>query len=170
MQLVGLIKNLYFAVRFYFMTINPVMIQDKLNDAAFKYYLSDADRESPDGVWIYKIVKPMPLGLSPAKQIDHIYQFAYLYDCNDAMAKMYGCEHAEEFIGKRLSETLPHTEQNIEFLLAFINSGYILAGAESQEIDEQGRTKHFLNTFKGILEDGFLTGTIGFQKDIIPKR
>ena len=40
------------------------------------------------------------------KQVDHFYRHAYLAECNDVVARMYGFTRAEEIVGARLTSFL----------------------------------------------------------------
>jgi PAS domain S-box-containing protein len=83
------------------------------------------------------------------------------------MAKQYGFRAADEIIGVRLSDLLVADDpKNVEFLKAFIESGYHLSEAESHEKDAQGNDRYFLNNFVGVVENGFLMRAWGTQRDI----
>src|SRR6185369_3354232 len=47
---------------------------------------------NPDGMWRIEFEKPIPLNLSEEQQIDRIYRFGYLAECNSALAKLAGAE------------------------------------------------------------------------------
>ncbi len=83
------------------------------------------------------------------------------------MAKMYGLESKEQLIGTPLRETLnPEDPRNIEYLRAFIESGYNLKNYESYEKDVHGKTHVFLNSLQGVMKDKHLIEAWGSQKDI----
>lgn len=112
--------------------------------------------QSTEGIWRFEAEDPVPTDLPVNEQIDLFYERARLAECNDAMARMYGYERAEDLAGSRLSELLPRSEQNVEYLEAFVRSGYRLTDAESQEVDRAGNAKFFLNNLTGVVEGGFL--------------
>src|ERR671926_478487 len=96
---------------------------------------------------------------------------AYLAECNYAMARMYGFSRPEELVGVRLGDLLPRSvPENVEYLRAFIRSGYRLTDAESQEVDRYGETKYFSNNLTGIVEEGFLVRAWGTQRDITERK
>ena len=119
--------------------------------------------EQPVGMWRIHLEKPISVHLSPAAQIDLMYQYAVLSECNDAMAKMYGLATASDLIGKRLGEMLPSNRHNLEYLSAFIANHYELKDAQSQETDHEGRLILITNNLQGVVENGYLTEAIGYQ-------
>ncbi|WP_341525333.1 PAS domain S-box protein [Nostoc sp. UHCC 0302] len=127
--------------------------------------------QSSEGIWRIELEEPIALDSSEEEQIQHFYKYAYLAECNNAMAQMYGFAHAEEIIGARLADFLiPSDPQNIAYLRNFIRSDYRLSDAESHEIDKQGNFKYFLNNLVGIVENGVLVRAWGTQRDITERK
>src|SRR5919202_961854 len=127
--------------------------------------------QSTEGIWRFELERPVPTDLSHDEQIECFYRYAYLGECNDAMARMYGFSRAEEIAGARLGGLLSSSvPENIEYLRSFIHSGYQLTDAESEEADRHGRTKYFSNTLTGIIEDGALVRAWGIQRDITERK
>ena len=127
--------------------------------------------QSSEGIWCFDLERPILVDLPDDEQVRQCYQSAYLAECNDAMARMYGMDSASQLRGARLGDLMPETDpHNISFLKAFIRSGYRLRDAESHEVDADGRPKHFLNNFFGIVEDGRLLRAWGVQRDVTEAR
>ncbi len=126
--------------------------------------------QSFEAIWRAELEQPLPIDTPEAEQLEHIYRYCVVGECNDAMARMYGYTHAAELIGKRFEELLPRTETNLAFLHAIISSGYRLIDAESQEVDKDGRTLYFLNNLVGIVEDERLLRVWGTQRDVTARR
>ncbi|MCX7594295.1 MAG: PAS domain S-box protein, partial [Fischerella sp.] len=127
--------------------------------------------QSSEGIWCFELDVPISLNSPEDEQIRLFYQYGYLKDCNDFMAKMYGFARAEEIIGARLEDFLPATDQhNIEYLRNFIRSGYRLIDAESHEVDRYGNSKYFLNNLVGVVENGVLVRAWGTQRDITERK
>src|SRR6185436_10596800 len=59
---------------------------------------------SSEAIWRYEIEQPIDVHLPVEAQVEALYQNSYLAECNDAMARLYGFERAEEVIGVRLRE------------------------------------------------------------------
>ena len=123
--------------------------------------------QSTEGIWRFELEEPLPTDLAPDEQIERFYRHGYLAECNDAMARMYGYARAEEIVGTRLGELLPHSvKENVDYLRAFVRSGYRLTDVESQEVDQHDTIKYFLNNLAGIVEEGLLVRAWGTQRDI----
>jgi signal transduction histidine kinase len=122
---------------------------------------------SSEAIWRFELEEPVPTSLSPDEQIDLYYRHGYLAECNEAMARMYGFSSPEEVIGARLGDMVVRDKpENIEFLRAFIASGYRLLDAESHEVDRDGNEKYFVNNFIAVVENGLLLRAWGTQRDV----
>src|SRR6266498_3027886 len=123
--------------------------------------------QTAEGIWRIELEQPLAPGLVEDAQIEHFYAHAVLAECNDAMARMYGHQHAADFVGARLEDLLPRSDpHNVEYLRAFIRSGYRLTDAESHGRSRDGEERYFLNSLVGIVEDGRLLRAWGTQRDI----
>ncbi len=126
---------------------------------------------SSEGIWRFEGEPPLDTGLPIDEQIDLLFERSRLAECNDAMARMYGYERAQEIVGARLEDLLPRSNpRNIEFLRAFIQAGYKLSDAESYEFDQAGQPKCFSNSLTGIVKDGKLLRAWGTQRDITERK
>ncbi|QIN78560.1 PAS domain S-box protein [Rubrobacter marinus] len=127
--------------------------------------------QSTEGIWRMEVGTPVPVDLHEDEQIELFYRHGYLAECNDAAARMYGYERAEDLIGARPGDLLPRSEpSNLEFLRACVRSGYALSDAPSVETDREGNVKYFLNNLTGIVEDGRVTRVWGTQRDVTGTR
>jgi len=127
--------------------------------------------QSSEGIWRFELEQPLSTDLSEDEQIQHLYQYGYLAECNNAMAQMYGFTCAEEIVGARLADFLISSDpDNIEYLRSFVRSGYRLNDAESHGLDKQGGSKYFLNNLVGIVENGVLVRAWGSQRDITERK
>jgi PAS domain S-box-containing protein len=122
---------------------------------------------STEGIWRIESKQPIDTSLALNEQIQLIYKNAYLAECNDAMARMYGHDKAEEILGERISNLMLIGDPvNIASAKAFIRNRYRLRNAESVEVDKDGGKKYFMSNLIGIVENGFLIGAWGIQQDI----
>lgn len=122
---------------------------------------------SSEGIWRIELEKPLSVKTPIKKQLDHFYQYSYLAECNDAMARMYGLRYTKEIIGARLGDLLIRTdEKNTKYLTDFITSGYKLQNRESYELDKLGNRRVFLNNLVGSVKQGNLVRAWGTQRDI----
>lgn len=123
--------------------------------------------QSSEAIWRIELDAPIFVRLPPDDQIELFYRDAFLAECNQAMADMYGYDSPKEINGVRLGELLVReNENNIQYLRAFISSNYRLENAESHEIDRYGNPKFFLNNLIGVVEGDFLVRAWGTQRDI----
>jgi hypothetical protein len=124
-----------------------------------------------EATWRFHHEKPLDITLPEDEQVEHLYLYSVLAECNDAFARMYGFRAAVEVIGTRLVVFCPPSNpENIAYLRSFIRSGYRLEDAQSQEIDRYGNAKYFINNLVGIFERGQLVGAWGTQRDITEQK
>ena len=127
-------------------------------------------RQSTEGIWRFELEKPISLNISAEDQVDHFFQDAYLAECNDAMAQMYGYQHSEELKDFQLADFFPRDADTEAYFNLFIESGYRVENAESKEVDRYGETRYFSNNFVGIMENGMLLRAWGTQRDITAQK
>jgi PAS domain S-box-containing protein len=126
---------------------------------------------SSEGIWRFELEQPVPVTLPVDDQIDLFYQFAYLAECNNAMARMYGYDSADQILGARLNDLLPKSNpKNIAYLHALYASGYSLNDVESSELDRYGNPKVILNNLSAIVENGQIVRAWGTQRDITAQK
>ncbi|HMC97904.1 MAG TPA: PAS domain-containing sensor histidine kinase, partial [Flavobacteriales bacterium] len=127
-------------------------------------------QNSSEGIWLCELARPMPIGLPLSAALDWVYEHAYMAECNDAMAKMYGYIMGSELVGARLGDLLPRTPENEAYLGAFMAAGYKLNDGQSEERDKDGNTVYFSNNLVGIVENGALLRAWGTQVDITEQK
>ena len=123
-----------------------------------------------EGVWRFEIEQPIPMTLPVDDQIEQLYQFAYLAECNNAMARMYGYDSADQILGARLGDLMPKNPKNIDYFRALHANGYKLDDVESSELDRYGNPKVILNNLSGIIENGMIVRAWGTQRDITAQK
>ena len=122
--------------------------------------------QSTEGIWRCEVEEPFSTSLPVKEQLERIFQYAYMAECNDAMARMYGFRDAYDLMGLKLEKLMPQNEENLAYLTAFIESGYRLNDAESKELAVDGSLRYFLNNLTGIVENGNVVRAWGTQRDI----
>ena len=124
-----------------------------------------------EATWRFHHEKPLDITLPEDEQVEHLYLYSVLGECNDAFARMYGFRAAVDVIGTRLVVFCPPSDpENVAYLRSFIRSGYRLEDAESHEIDRHGNAKYFVNNLVGIFERGQLVGAWGTQRDVTEQK
>jgi signal transduction histidine kinase len=127
--------------------------------------------QSSEGIWRFEMEEPTPIDLPEDEQVDRFYRYAVLAECNVVLAQMYGMRDEREIVGHRLGQFLPATDpHNLKYLRNFVQSGYRMTGAESHEVDAEGKPKIFLNNLVGVVEDGKLVRAWGTQLDITEQK
>ena len=124
-----------------------------------------------EGIWCYAFEPPVPTSLPPAEQLQLAFERGRLVSCNDAMARMYGFDAAEDLAADPLSRRIPLTGNgNLDVLEAFIENGYRSTDVETVEYDRYGRPHRFSNNVIGMVQDGAMTRVWGTQIDVTEQR
>jgi len=119
-----------------------------------------------DSMWRIELEQPIPTDLPEDEQIEQIFQFGYLAECNDAMARQFGLERASQLAGYRIAELSTLTPESMrESMLQSIRSGYH-STLELSPLDHDGNRRHVLRTHWGIVEQGMLQRIWGTTRDI----
>jgi len=92
--------------------------------------------QSSEGIFRQDLDAPIPVDLPEDELVHRILYDSYLAECNDAAVKMYGLSSQQEFVGKRLTETLdPNDPHNVELTREYVRSGFRILERESHEVD-----------------------------------
>ena len=134
----------------------------KASDEKYKSFIQN----SSEGIWRIELKKPLDIKKPINEQIDWIYEYSYLAECNDAMAKMYGYKNSAFLLGKSINFLMPRSEINELYLRAFIENNYIIEDVESEEVGSEGQTLYFQNTLIGVIEEESLLRGWGVQRDL----
>lgn len=142
-------------------------IQSALRESEERY--RNFIEQSIEGVWLLAFDEPIPVDLSPEEQVRRIYQYGYIAECNDALARMYGYESSRELQGVRLVDEKAGEivdELNFQSTLKLVRDGYRSGNRETRETTRTGEIAYFLNNAVGIIKDNSLVGLWGTQLDI----
>lgn len=121
---------------------------------------------SSEAIWRFEMQEPLEVRLPLATQIDWLYQNAYLAECNDAMARLYGLDRAEDVIGAPIGDFISRSNPvNLATVTAFVSNNYRLHNTRSIRSDGKGVERHFLNSVIGFVVNGFLLRLWGTQRD-----
>ena len=128
-------------------------------------------KQSSEAIWRFEMDEPMPLDWPDERQVEYINEHAYLAECNDTCARMYGYDRSDELVGMRLSKLMPLSDSmNRKNLETFVRSGYRLFDSESRESDRSGNVHIILNNAVGIIENERFVRGWGTQRDVTDKR
>ncbi len=133
------------------------------NEENYRLFVS----QSSEGIFREEFGTPVSVDLPEDEMVRRILYNAYIAECNDALAAMYGASSGKELQGRYWKELAPPEEpQNIEMTRQFVRSGFRLLEHRSHEIDIHGNPKVFLNSVIGTVENGMLVRTWGIQRDV----
>jgi PAS domain S-box-containing protein len=118
---------------------------------------------SSEAIWRFEIERPIPVSLPVEEQIEMFYKYGYLAECNDAMARLYGHERAEDILGSRLTDFISPARE--DGLMAFVSNGYRLHNSRSVTPFRRAGEKYLATTVIGIVVNGFLLRVWGTQRD-----
>jgi len=126
---------------------------------------------SPDAMLRIEFERPIAIAQPAEQQIDQIYQYGYLAECNDALAHLYGVKSAEAMIGMRVGDLEPPSSPRFRNdLLSAIASSYQYTTVETKPRDWNGNQKYLLRSHCGIVENGLLLRIWGTLRDITALR
>ncbi|MCF8108664.1 MAG: PAS domain S-box protein, partial [Desulfohalobiaceae bacterium] len=125
-----------------------------------------------EGIYMLALGDPIAVNLTVEEQVEALYDRAYLAECNDAFARMYGLDSGSQLLGKRLEDFHGGRDHPVNRAEArkFIESGYQIANEETLEADLNGEERWFANTTVGIVEKGCLQSMWGTQTDITERK
>lgn len=124
-------------------------------------------QQSREGIWRVDIAEPIHIGAPIEEMVDYCYNNAWIAECNDAFARMYGFANAGDIIGIPLKKLLPpQNPENREYLTRFFSNGLKITDEISYETDADGREVVLLNNMTGIVEGEYSRRAWGVQRDI----
>jgi len=124
---------------------------------------------NPDAMWRIEFEEPIAINLPAEEQINKIYQYGYVAECNDATARLNGAETAEQLVGTRVGD-LPTTPHFREELQSAIRRRYQSTTVELQRLDQAGNPQYLLRSHWGIVENGSLLRIWGSTRNITELR
>ncbi len=115
-----------------------------------------------EAIFRLHLEQPISLDAPEEEQIEHYYRYAFVADCNDQAATVFGLANAAQLIGARLEMVSPRQDaEQMERLLAFVRAGHRFSQVERKL---GGRT--LLMTREGMIQDGKLWGAWVTGRDI----
>jgi PAS domain S-box-containing protein len=104
-------------------------------------------------MWRLELAQPVPLSLPEQEQIDMIYRFGYIAECNDAAARNAGRTSAEELVGLRIGDLAPQPDTKmLEEFRSALRSRFRLTTMEIRRTKD-GHPTYRLRSFFGIVDD-----------------
>lgn len=126
---------------------------------------------SSEGILRFGYKHPIPITLPVDEQLDLCYQSIYIAEGNNAFAKMYEYEKAEDMIGLTLSDLHNRDSEVTQTTMqTWIENCYSCQSLETVEIDRQGCQRYFLNSSSSTLKNGCVVSTWVSQVEITQLR
>jgi PAS domain S-box-containing protein len=123
------------------------------------------------GVIRYDGDPKLPIDWPECQQAEWLVDHVVVAECNDAYARMYGLDHAEEMLGASMSGHMSGTrEEKIARLTDFVRAGYRVTDFEVLDVDSHGREMWTSSTIIGVVEDRHLIYAWGLQRDITAEK
>jgi PAS domain-containing protein len=115
-----------------------------------------------EAIFRLDLEQPVALDAPEDEQIEHYYRYAYVADCNDQAAAVFGMASAAELIGARLELVSPRQDaEQMERLRVFIREGHHFS-----QVERPLGPRTLLMTREGIIADGKLWGAWVTGRDI----
>ena len=128
-------------------------------------------KQSTEGIWRVELKEAMHIYMPVEQMLTHCFKYAYIAECNDAFARTYGFQNAEEIIGSPLSKILPaDNPTNIDYLVRFFKNGFRAHDEISYELDRDGNELIFLNNMIGVIEGEYTSRSWGTQRNITSQK
>ena len=128
-------------------------------------------QQSTEGIWRIELDEAKAISTPIDEMIAYCMTNAYLAECNDAFAKMYGYESAEKIIGIPLHQLMPpENPENIEHLGKFFANNFKIEDELSYETDAAGNQLVFVNNMVGIIEGNYIKRAWGTQRNITQQK
>ncbi|MEO6253497.1 MAG: PAS domain S-box protein [Ferruginibacter sp.] len=122
---------------------------------------------STEGIWRIELKEAMDITAPLEELIEHCFSSAYIAECNDAYAQMYGFREAVELIGIPINKLWPiENAVTIKYITGFIKNGFKATEEISYEYNRNGEQVIFINTMVGIVDGDFLRRVWGTRRDI----
>ena len=128
-------------------------------------------QQSTEGIWRIELDQAISINTPVDEMVNYCLKNAYVAECNDAFAKMYGFEKSEDVIGIRLIQLMPEDNPaNVGYLYKFFSNNFKVVEEVSYEYDKDGNQLVFINHMQGIVENGFIKRAWGIQREITSQK
>ncbi len=127
--------------------------------------------QSFEGIYRIELLSPISTDLPVEEQLNLMYRYSYIAECNEVFSEMMGFRDTAEIAGKRISEIADTSGWDyFSNMKSFVAGGYRELNEESHERRKDGGDGYYLNNSVGIIEDGMLHRIWGTRQDITEKK
>lgn len=128
-------------------------------------------QETTEGIWRIELNEPIDISAPVDEMVDSCFEHAYIAECNDAYAAMYGFEKAAELTGIPLKKIWPKENAICrEYFTKFFTNNFRVTQEISNEFNRNGDEITFINTLTGIVEGNLLKRAWGIRKNITQQK
>ena len=118
-----------------------------------------------------EVTEALDISAPVEEMIEYCFTYAYIAECNDAYAQMYGFEKAADLIGIPLNKLWPKENPvSIKYMTNFFKNGFKAKEEISYEYNRNGEQVIFINTMVGIVEGNFLNRVWGTRRNITDQK
>ncbi|HZI48737.1 MAG TPA: PAS domain S-box protein, partial [Pyrinomonadaceae bacterium] len=126
---------------------------------------------SSEGIWRLEIEEPIDTSLPVDEQVSCMYKHGYLAECNDAVARMYGYERADDIAGARFGELAEVAQPTTPAALReWVTNNYRLRDWTTEIINAQHGRRWLSISLLGIVVNGMLLRAWGVHTDVTEQR
>jgi hypothetical protein len=144
-------------------------MDDALRESEQRYRVFIA--QNADAMWRIEFETPIATDLPEDEQIEQIYRYGYLAECNDALARLMGHERADQLIGATFEQLAQRADSHLrEDVRSAIHSGYRFMTVEAEPVDHAGKRRSLLRSQWGVVENGMLRRIWGTHRDLTDLR
>jgi len=126
---------------------------------------------SSEGIWRLEIEEPVETSLSIDEQVSALYKHGYLAEANDALARMYGYDRADDIVGARFGELAEVAQPTTPTALRdWITNNYRLREWKTEIINTHHGRRCLSISLLGIVVNGMLLRAWGVHTDVTEQR
>lgn len=125
--------------------------------------------QSQEGIWRYElhVINDIDISIPGGEQVQKIFDYGYVAECNDRMAHMYGYESSSELIGINIKDLFDLSDERvIKIFRKFVDSGYKLENLLTRWMASNGSIRYYSSNVLGIVEKGKLVRVWSTQIDV----
>ncbi|HNM15927.1 MAG TPA: PAS domain S-box protein, partial [bacterium] len=126
---------------------------------------------SSEGICLFEFETPIAVNLPAEDQIASFFETAFISECNSTYALSEGYRAPDQLMGIKVWRD-EAAEQNAQhdWVAHLIRNGYSASDIESEKISKDGSKRFFLNSYTGVVEQGFWKRVWAVRKDVTERR
>ncbi|HNF87656.1 MAG TPA: PAS domain S-box protein, partial [bacterium] len=126
---------------------------------------------SSEGICLFEFETPIAVNLPAEDQIASFFETAFISECNSTYALSEGYRAPDQLTGIKVwrNEGAEQAAQR-DWVAYLIRNGYSASDIESEKISKDGSKRFFLNSYTGVVEQGFWKRVWAVRKDVTERR